>query len=91
MADLEKAITDAADGLVGADEMPDIFSSYADVAYTIEKKIGLADLSQYFTEEELSEYVDSYIQEGYFEGRQTGNPLPVLQGLLWISFLPWRE
>ena len=26
----------------------------------------LADLSQYFTEDELSKYVDSYIQEGYF-------------------------
>ena len=26
----------------------------------------LADFSQYFTEDELSKYVDSYIQEGYF-------------------------
>ena len=26
----------------------------------------LADLSQFFSAEELSEYVDAYIQEGYF-------------------------
>ena len=46
--------------------MPDIFSSYADTAYSTQKKVGLADLTQYFTEDELSKYVDSYIDEGYF-------------------------
>lgn len=66
VSDLEKAITDAADGVVGAEKMPDIFSSYADTAYTIQEKTGLADLTQYFTEDELSKYVDAYIQEGYF-------------------------
>ena len=90
--DLEKAITDAADGLVGADEMPDIFSSYADVAYTIEKKSGLADLSRYFTEEELSEYVDSYIQEGYFEGDKALYLFPVAKSteIMMINKTDWE-
>ncbi len=66
VSDLEKAITDSADGVVGAEKMPDIFSSYADTAYSTQKKVGLADLTQYFTEDELSKYVDSYIDEGYF-------------------------
>ena len=92
MPDLEKAITDAADGLVGADEMPDIFSSYADVAYTIEKKSGLADLSRYFTEEELSEYVDSYIQEGYFEGDKALYLFPVAKSteIMMINKTDWE-
>ena len=66
VSDLEKAITDSANGVVGAENMPDIFSSYADTAYSVQQTAGLADLSQYFTEEELSEYVDSYMEEGYF-------------------------
>ena len=92
VADLEKAITDAVDGLVGAEKMPDIFSSYADVAYTIEKKSGLADLSQYFTEEELSEYVDSYIQEGYFEGNKALYLFPVAKSteIMMINKTDWE-
>ncbi|MDO4501470.1 MAG: extracellular solute-binding protein [Erysipelotrichaceae bacterium] len=66
VSDLEKAINDAADGVVGAQDMPDIFSSYADTAYATAKKVGLADLSQYFTKDELNAYVDGYINEGYF-------------------------
>lgn len=66
VTDLEQMITDSADGVVGAEKMPDIFSSYSDIAYATEKKIGLADLTDYFTEDELSEYVDSYVDEGYF-------------------------
>lgn len=66
VSDLEKAITDSAKGVVGADSMPDMFSSYADTAYSVQKITGLADISQYFTDEELSEYIDAYIEEGYF-------------------------
>lgn len=62
--DLEAAVRDAIAGKVGADAMPDIFSSYADTAYEVEQAGALADLSKYLNEEELSLYVDSYIQEG---------------------------
>ena len=37
-----------------------------DSAYAVQQQDKLADLSVYFTEDELSRYVDSYIQEGYF-------------------------
>lgn len=66
VSDLEQAVTSSLNGEVGADELPDIFSSYADTAYAVQQEDKLADLSQYFTEDELSKYVDSYIQEGYF-------------------------
>ncbi len=67
VSDLEKAVTDAAAGKVGSQELPDLFSTYADTAYAVKQQGKLVNLSQYFTEEELSEYVDSYIQEGYFD------------------------
>lgn len=62
--DLETAVRDSIDGKVGADEMPDMFSSYADTAYEVEQAGALANLSEYLDEEELAQYVDSYIQEG---------------------------
>ena len=66
VSDLEQAISSVLGGEVGAGDLPDIFSSYADTAYAAQKQDKLADLTQYFTEEELSGYVDSYLQEGYF-------------------------
>lgn len=64
VSDLETAVRDAIDGKVGADDMPDIFSSYADTAYEVEQAGALANLSDYLTQEDLEKYVDSYIEEG---------------------------
>lgn len=64
VADLEAAVRDSISGKVGADNMPDIFSSYADTAYEVEQAGALANLSDYLSQEELAEYVDSYIEEG---------------------------
>ena len=64
VSDLEAAVRDALAGKVGADAMPDIFSSYADTAYEVEQAGALANLSDYLTQEELDQYVVSYIEEG---------------------------
>lgn len=64
IAELETAVLNSARKQVGSGELPNIFASYADTAYEIEKLGILADLDQYFTPEEQSEYIDSYIEEG---------------------------
>lgn len=64
VSDLETAVRDSISGKVGADNMPDIFSSYADTAYEVEQAGALANLSEYLSDEELERYVDSYIEEG---------------------------
>lgn len=48
----------------GAEEAPDMFTAYSETAYTADKLGCVADLSGYFSEEELAEYVDGYIEEG---------------------------
>ena len=83
VSDLEEAITSSVNGEVGAEKLPDIFSSYADIAYDVQKEDKLVDLSEYFTEDEQSEYVDSYIQ--------TGNRLQKQQELLWMNFQQQKE
>ncbi len=55
---------------VGAETPPDIFASYAETAYIADELGCVVDLSQYFTAEELAEYVDGYLEEGKFDDSQ---------------------
>lgn len=93
VADLEKAITSSVNEEVGAEDMPDIFSTYADTAYAIEKKGKLADLSKYFTKKELSKYVDSYIKEGYLNNDKGLYLLPVAKSteILLLNKTDWSH
>lgn len=68
VSDLESAIQDAVNAEVGAEDIPDVFSAYTDSAYVLQKDGVLTDLTQYFTQEELDQYVDAYVQEGEFAG-----------------------
>ena len=92
VADLEQAVNSAIEGEVGASELPDIFSSYADTAYSVQQQDKLADLTQYFSEEELSAYVDSYIQEGYFNDDGALYLLPVAKSteVMMINKTDWE-
>lgn len=49
---------------VAAKPMPDIISIYTDFAYKLDKQGFLVDLNKYLTEDEINEYIDSYINEG---------------------------
>lgn len=92
VSDLEKAVTDSMDGVVGAEELPDIFSSYADTAYSVQQKDELIDLTKYFTEDELSEYVDAYVKEGYFNNDGALYLFPVAKSteIMMINKTDWE-
>ena len=92
VSDLEQAITDSLNGEVGAGDLPAIFSSYPDTAYSVEQEGKLADLSSYFTEDELSAYVDSYIQDGYFDGDDALYLIPVAKSteIMMINKTDWE-
>lgn len=91
VSDLESAVRDAIDRKVGADPMPDIFSSYADTAYEVEQAGALADLSAYLTPEELGEYVDSYIEEGRIAADGTLRIFPVAKSseIMMLNKTDW--
>ena len=92
VSDLEQAVTSSLNEEVGADELPDIFSSYADTAYAVQKQDKLADLTEYFTEEEFSKYVDSYIDEGYFNQDGKLYLLPVAKSteIMMVDKTDWE-
>lgn len=92
VSDLEQAVTDSINEEVGAKDLPAIFSSYPDTAYSVEQKGKLADISSYFTEDELSAYVDSYIQDGYFDGEDALYLFPVAKSteMMMINKTDWE-
>jgi len=63
-AELDKSLTMIANGDPGAPDMPDIFTGYPKIAVQLYEKDMLARLDAYFTEEELSAYVDAFVEEG---------------------------
>ena len=67
--DLETNVLNAAEGKVGAEELPNIFSGYADTAYALDQQGMVVDLNDYLTESEKSEYIEGYLTEGDFDGR----------------------
>ena len=68
VSDLEKAVSDAMAGVVGSQRLPDLFSTYADTAYAVQRQGKLTDLTRYFTKEELDQYVTPYTR-GRFSKR----------------------
>ena len=64
VTDLETAASNSLNEKVGAEPMPEMFSSYSDTAFQAAKSGKLTNLSDYFTEEELSAYLSDYENEG---------------------------
>ena len=62
--DLEKNLKDSIEKKVGASEIPDMFSAYNDIDYTIDQMHGIVDLNKYFSDDELDEYIEEYVQDG---------------------------
>ena len=90
--ELETTVLDAATGKVGAEEQPNIFSAYADTAYTVDQMGLIADLSPYFTEEERSAYIEGYITEGDFDGNGSIKIFPTAKSteLLFLNDTDWQ-
>ena len=66
--DLETNVMNAAEGKVGAEAMPNIFSAYADTAYAIDRMGLVVDLAPYLDEKEREKYIEAYLEEGDFDG-----------------------
>ena len=92
ISELANSVTAALKKEPGADEAPDIFGCYADNAYIVDKMGMVADISKYFTEEELAEYVDGYINEGRFdEGTLKIFPTAKSTEIMMINATDWKK
>ena len=93
--DLETSVL-AAEGKVGAEKLPNIVSSYADTAFTLDQ-MGLAvDLSPYLTEKEKSAYIAGFLEEGDLMNNGELKVFPIAKSteLLYLNvtdFVPFAE
>jgi len=71
----------ATQGKAGLSEVPNIFSAYADTAYKIDSIGLLADLSQYLSQEEQEEYIQSYLSEGCFSDDGSMKIFPIAKSV----------
>ena len=63
-SELNKSLAMIVNGDPGAPDMPDIFTGYPKLAIQFWEKGLLADLDNYFTADELSAYIDTFVEEG---------------------------
>ncbi len=63
-SELNESLKMIVNGDPGAPEMPDIFTGYPQIAVKFHEKGMLANLDNYFSSEDLSNYVDAFISEG---------------------------
>lgn len=91
IADLEDAVTASALGTINSQPMPDIFSSYPDKALEIDGYDMVCDLSEYFTEEEMAEYVPGFLASGVFDGRMLVVPIVKSVEIAYLNESSWDE
>ncbi|MDR0906737.1 MAG: extracellular solute-binding protein [Oscillospiraceae bacterium] len=65
-AELQDGLNMILNGDPGAPAMPDIFTSYPKTAILFQQKGLLANLDEYFTAKERSEYIPAFMDEGRF-------------------------
>ena len=92
VSDLETNVMASAEGKVGADPLPNIFSGYADTTYALDQMGMVVDLSDYLTDEERSAYIDGYLAEGDFSGSSSIKIFPTAKSteLLFLNKTDWE-
>ncbi len=77
----------------GADEMPNIFGTYAETAYQLDKQEMLVDLREYLTEEEMGEYVDEYMEEGSLGEKGALKIFPTAKSteVMMLNLTDWQK
>lgn len=91
--DLSDNILASARKEVGAEPLPNIFSAYADTAYAADQLGVVADISDFFTEEELDLYISDYLEEGYLFNESGLKIFPVAKSteIMMINKTDWER
>jgi multiple sugar transport system substrate-binding protein len=82
---LQEKLMAAANEDPGAPHLPDITTCYPKIAIILAKKELLADLDNYFTKEELSAYVPSFVEEGRIDGTLYVFPIAKSTEVLFVN------
>lgn len=89
-SELDEVLYASASHVIGSEPLPDIFASYPDSAYRLDKILPLVHLDDYFTEEELSGYRPEFLAEGVWE-KGVHRMIPVAKSteILYLNQTDW--
>lgn len=91
---LSEKVRTSANGNTGAEKMPNIFGSYSDIAFIVDRLGLAADISQYMTQAEMEEYVQSFIDEGRLPGNKEQLkifPIAKSSEIIMVDKTLWEE
>lgn len=91
--ELSQKVHDAVDKKVGAGEVPTAFAAYTDTVYDLDRRGLVANFDSYFTQAELAEYVDAYLDEGRLgqEGGLKIIPTAKSTEVLMVNKTDWNK
>ena len=82
---IHEAVISAARKEPGAAELPDMFVSYPKTVLSLPDKDILMDYNEYFTEDELKEYIPEFIEEGKIDDKLLVFPAAKSTEILFIN------
>ena len=91
--ELSSLVNESIEKKIGSEPLPDVFSAYVDKVYEVDQMGLAADLSNYLTSEELTEYVDAYIEEGRFDSTGAIKVFPIAKSteILTVNKTDWDK
>lgn len=91
--ELDEALFNSANKIIGSEPLPDIFTAYPDSAYRLDRLAPLVELTRYFSEEELSEYRPEFLKEGVWGSGAAPKLIPVSKSteLLYVNETYWKR
>ncbi len=74
------------------DKCPDMFTAYSETAFLADKPGRVVNLKEYFTDEELSEYIEGYLSEGELsDGELKIFPTAKSTEVMLINITDWNK
>lgn len=82
---IHESVLSAANGEPGAPELPDMFISYPKTVMALADDSILVDYRDYFSEEELSAFIPTFLEEGTVDGRLVVLPVAKSVEIMYIN------
>lgn len=82
---IHDAVLEAANGDPAAPKLPDIFSTYPKTVSAMNNADVLVDYKDYFTDDELAQYVTAFISEGMFDDKLLIFPIAKSTEILYVN------
>ena len=82
---IHELVLAAANEEPGASELPDLFCSYPKTVMALPDDSILVDYEDYFSEEELSDFIPAFLEEGTVEGRLVVLPVAKSTEIMFIN------